>query len=262
MLSSKIKTHWDYKDGVLFEERINCVEEEDANFYYNYFNQLNLLEHGSSWLTIGGGAGALELYLAKLKQMNIGYLDPSKNLLDKFLKCAEDQDLSNSIIECHGESFQTARIEHKYDTIVAIHSWYYIGLSTQYFDKVLSCLKKGGKLIIILIHSDSFLPKCIKNFRNNHKDHSLLYSEKFSQWADSIGYNHEHVVGTHVVPKSRYLDSNNILTKTGENFVSYTARVNFEELSAETRTKVTNFLLENTHNNHFEFKFGMLLFKK
>jgi SAM-dependent methyltransferase len=261
MKNNTYKGKWKLKDGDLFESRIRQVEEEDAEFYYSFFEKRGLLENVTSWFGLGAGAGALELIVTSNLNVEIGFLDPSENLVSLFNKRINSAALNHRVREIHCDYFQDIKLEKSYDLIVSLHSWYYIGLNADLLQKALDGLMPQGKLIIIVIHPDSFIADFIREYRTNQNSENPITSDQISNWANSLGFKHKYLEEIHQVTKERYIN-NNQLTLNGKNFVSYTSRMDWNSITPDIQKEIFSFLEKNIVNDCFQFKFGLLIFDK
>ena len=207
--------------------KFNSDEGGNFSVYYPWLESLQTLKKNMSFFSIGGGYGALEAHIAKNFDAKFGFLEPTPSLYaqaqERFLRFG----VSSHQIEQHQTTFQETEYTNQYDLVLAIHSWYYIGLFEEQFRKALAMIKPGGRLMIAL-SSNKDWDKQILNSVGAHD--TFMTFENLKTWTDSI--NIPSII--HTQDREKKLDDlvkGGTATQSAQDWITYMARKPWEQYS-------------------------------
>ena len=259
MKNKKTKTLWSNQTANIYANKNQTGPPSVLRFIYPKMHKENLFFKNMSLLSIGGGTGILETKIAKEFNALIGYIDPSKPMYKKFEETIKNNMADNQIIEKYYGTFQTYKSNHKYDLIIAVHSWHYIGCNENFLKKALSYLSSKGKLCIVLTSSNSF-SKPLKDILHP-KGHSFLNHEELSAWAEKQHLTHRSVPVDKLVPLDKFI-KNNEFTNYGRYWMELIGRKEWSNISEHTKKQAKEILISYSVNNVLNDRWGMLIFNK
>ena len=222
---------------------------------YQYLRACGLLQGVKSVLSIGSGDAAVEIRLAGELGFELGVVEPAEDYLKKSLAGAEAAGIR--LREAHHGSFQSYQSHLKYDLVLSLYSWFAFGFDRQVLEKALSCRAPGGKLVICLQGEASPSTQISGLSRASGIN---LTSEKISQWATELGFDHRVEVYHGVVPAPTYLD-NRGLTQTGRDLVSFLLATPWDDVTPELRAKTLGILQESLCDGNVDFESPCLIFE-
>lgn len=204
--------------------------------------QHEIVRPGSSLFSIGGGFGALEGRLANDYRVKVSLLDPGRKLVKAFQNRMTRLGLPHLLQDTWVERFQDFSYPKKFDSVISVHSWYYIGKSRESLDKALSlCKPKGGSLYIALTaRKGNFCD--LQTLISKADQRPAFFFDDFADWAKSEGFDFE----TNTWPVDRdinYFFSNGEFTPHGRDWISLIHRTPWEEISDELKAHVKDFFL-------------------
>ncbi len=138
----------------LFEAFLQLVDDSEAQTYA----LLDLLswEEARSLLSIGGGKGLVEASLLRNSpRAKISYLDPSREQCEEFRQHMKDENLLERVEDVAETTFQAYKTNQKFDRILSIFSWYFIGANQDMLKRLLDLLTPGGAACIVLPNTGS-----------------------------------------------------------------------------------------------------------
>jgi len=138
----------------LFELFLKLVDDSEAQA--DALLDLSTWEDTHSLLSIGGGAGIVESTLLRnAPQAKIWYLDPSPEQCLAFRRHMRQEDLLDRVQEVVETTFQAYTTEQKFDRIVSMFSWFYVGTDQRWLSKLLNLLGLDGTAFLVLPNVDS-----------------------------------------------------------------------------------------------------------
>lgn len=166
----------------LFQEFHKLVDDSDA--------QTSALLEKVSWeeartlLSIGGGKGLVEASLLRnASQAKLWYLDPSSEQCDEFRQYMQSENLLDRVETVEEKTFQEYSTHLKFDRILSIFSWYFMGSNKQQLTKLLNLLTPSGKACIVLPNVNSIFADFTRSMSPN-KHMTLVGNEVFSVLAE------------------------------------------------------------------------------
>ena len=138
----------------LFEVFLKLVDDSQAQTAA----LLDLIswEDTRSLLSIGGGEGIVEATLLRnAPQAKLWYLDPSPEQCQAFRRHMKQEHLLERVAEIAATTFQMYETRQKFDRIVSMFSWFYIGTHQRWLRKLLNLLSSNGAACLVLPNSES-----------------------------------------------------------------------------------------------------------
>ena len=138
----------------LFEAFLKLVDDSDAQT--SALLDLVSWEDARSLLSIGGGKGLVEASLLRNSpQAKISYLDPSPEQCEKFRQYLRQENLLERVEHVAEITFQDYKTNQKFDRILSIFSWYFMGANKHQLTKLLDLLTSSGAACIVLPNAGS-----------------------------------------------------------------------------------------------------------
>jgi len=138
----------------LFEAFLKLVDDSDAQTAA--LLDMVSWEDAHSLLSIGGGKGLVEASLLhNAPQAKVWYLDPSSEQCEEFRQYMRQQQLLDRVESVVAKTFQAYDTRNKFDRILSIFSWYFIGANKQSLNKLLDLLTPNGVAGIVLPNAGS-----------------------------------------------------------------------------------------------------------
>lgn len=133
----------------LFEAFLNLVDDSET--------LLAALLSSTDWkdahslLSVGGGQGIIEAsILRNAPHASLWYLDPSGEQCDAFRQYMKTAGLSQRVRDIAQTTYQDYRTDQRFDRVLSIFSWFYIGTEGRWLTKLLNLLTVGGTAILVL----------------------------------------------------------------------------------------------------------------
>jgi hypothetical protein len=255
-MSSK-KLPWKPEFGVQFGK---TESDTGGNFetFYPLLKAEKLIFPKMRLLSIGGGYGAMEVHIAKELGAKLGFVEPSPNLMKAFERRVEAAGIASQITERIEAPFQKANLKFRYDLILSIHSWYYIGCDEMQLRKALSHLEPKGVLYIALSSSSCPIVKTIG--RVSPKSEPTFHLEDLAAYARSKNIRFETKEYQSDVELSRYV-SDGELTEYGRHWLAYFARTEWTKIPEAVRLEARDSLVQSSVGGIIRDRFGALIFK-
>jgi SAM-dependent methyltransferase len=109
-----------------------------------------------SLLSVGGGEGLVEAELLRhAPDAGIWYMDPSPEQAAAFRAHLDAGGLSSRIRDTTQSTFQDFATSHRFDRIVSMFSWFFVGADEPELHKLIGLLAPGGIAMIVLPGSES-----------------------------------------------------------------------------------------------------------
>ena len=207
----------------------------------------------STVLSIGIGAGHLECQLVRKSGIALSYVERSQPMIEAIRRNMERYGLSQNVVEAFEGSFEDAPIEHTYDLVLSLDSWYHIGRHKTALEKALSLRAPGGRLLIQLMNQDRQLYWVLDQVRG------LMSSNDLSAWALEQGFEHGYFEHSHWVPVSR-LAVDGRPTDGFKHFVAFAKGQAWDELSDAERDEAVDAVHTLQRDGALETRHGYLLF--
>jgi len=139
---------------ILFEAFLNLVDDSDAQT--STLLDLISWEDTRSLLSIGGGKGLVEASLLRNSpRAKISYLDPSPEQCEKFRQHMQQENLLERVEHTVELTIQEYKTNQKFDRILSIFSWYFIGANKHLLARLLDLLTPSGAACIVLPNTGS-----------------------------------------------------------------------------------------------------------
>lgn len=108
-------------------------------------------EEARSLLSIGGGMGVVEATLLRETPLEmVWYLDPSPEQCEAFRQYWQQENLLEHVQAVHETTFQDFSTPQKFDRILSMFSWFYIGTAKRWLEKLLALLTSSGVACLVL----------------------------------------------------------------------------------------------------------------
>jgi len=138
----------------LFEAFLKLVDDSEAQT--SALLDLVSWEDARSFLSIGGGKGLVEASLIRKSPLaKIWYLDPSPEQCKEFRQYMQQENLLERVEHVAEVTFQEYETSQKFDRILSIFSWYFIGANRRPINKLLDLLTPNGAACIVLPNTGS-----------------------------------------------------------------------------------------------------------
>jgi len=138
----------------LFEAFLKLVDDADAQT--SVLLDLISWEDVRSFLSIGGGKGLVEASLLRNSpRAKIWYLDPSPEQCEEFRQHMQQENLLERVEHIAEKTFQEYKTNQKFDRILSIFSWYFIGANKHSLTRLLDLLTPSGVACIVLPNTGS-----------------------------------------------------------------------------------------------------------
>lgn len=217
--------------------------------------KLELINVGDSVLSIGAGAGEIEIALMKNQHVKLGYIDPSPAFVKHFREAISKEELQSQIIEIFPDTFQNYHTTLKYKYIISIHSWQYIGFDEVQLKKALNILDENGALCIALTSEKAFSHE-LKNLVN--PNHGFINYEELSRWAIKLGFENK----CHHIKNLQAFDQfllNNEFTEYSKNMICLLSRKDWHEISDEIKSQAKTIFHRYEKNGFIDNAWGFLV---
>jgi hypothetical protein len=138
----------------LFEAFLRLVDDYDA--------QTAALVDLTSWkdvgslLSVGGGGGIVEATLLRNAPLaKLWYLDPSQEQCQAFRQHMRREHLLERVEDVAQTTFQEYEMSRKFDRIVSMFSWFFVGIDKRWLTKLLDLLTPTGVACLVLPNTES-----------------------------------------------------------------------------------------------------------
>lgn len=138
----------------LFEVFLGLVDDSEAQT--GALLELISWENAESLLSVGGGEGKVEVALLRhMPRAKIWYFDPSPEQCKAFRQNMSNETLLDRVSDIAETTFQEYSAVRRFDRIISMFSWFYIGTEDRWLDKLRGLLNTTGIAAIILPNSTS-----------------------------------------------------------------------------------------------------------
>lgn len=138
----------------LFEAFLKLVDDSDAQTAA--LLDLTSWKAASSLLSIGGGEGIVEASLLRnAPQAKIWYLDPSPEQCQAFHQHMKREHLLERVVDVTQTTFQEYDTRQRFDRIVSMFSWFFVGKDKRWLVKLLDLLTPNGTACLVLPNTGS-----------------------------------------------------------------------------------------------------------
>jgi len=150
----------------LFEAFLKLVDDSDAQT--SVLMELVSWDDARSLLSIGGGEGLVEASLLRNSpRAKISYLDPSLEQCKKFRQHMQQKNLLERVEHVAEMTFQEYKTNHKFDRILSIFSWYFMGANKYLLTRLLDLLTPEGVACIVLPNKASIFADFTRSMSPN-----------------------------------------------------------------------------------------------
>lgn len=108
-----------------------------------------------NFLSIGAGAGDLEILISEQLQVPFGYQEYSPSLSSAFLARMAELGRMAKLLEGNVGKFEDAVLSYTYDLILSVHAWYYISIEPAIFLKLSKLMSAEARVLVVLHRSES-----------------------------------------------------------------------------------------------------------
>lgn len=226
---------------------------------YPQIKNLELFKQDTSVLAIGPGSGHVEVELAIDYNAQLTLVEPSKLFTTDFEKQIQKLNLQKNVAHIFNDKFENYFTDAKFDLILAVHSWHYIGLDINQLKKAVSMLSPGG-IFCIAQTSEKAFTKDLKDLL--YPDgHFFINVEELSRFCHENDLNHKLIIVPKLLPFSRYIE-NNQLTPYTKSWLSFMGRRNPDEILSSVRSQAIEILKKYESNGFIDDAWGVVLFEK
>jgi SAM-dependent methyltransferase len=139
-----------------------------------------------SLLSVGGGEGLVEAELLRhAPDAGIWYLDPSPEQAAAFRSLLDARGLSSRVRGVAQSTFEDFATPHRFDRIVSMFSWFFVGADEPELRKLIDLLAPGGMALIVLPGRESI--EADFNYALSPDRHTTLVSEDLVAGLERIG---------------------------------------------------------------------------
>lgn len=207
---ASLTSNWDRDESSRFRSASQIVPggalpQMEACFH-SYLSKRRIFGSTVLLLSIGPGEALLEKHLVSSGEIgSVFVVEPDSRLFSKLVGS------KNEKIEGRCAKFQDFATDQRFDHVISLNSWYYIGTDTQALEKALSLLKPSGSLIIGVISETTFGNHIQSRFR---KKEPYLTGQQIAAWLDTNHYKYDITLDGYSLPLSRFV-SGETLTESG-----------------------------------------------
>jgi len=169
----------------LFEAFLRLADDSEA--------QTAALLNLTSWsdvrslLSVGGGEGIVEATLLRnAPRAEVWYLDPSPEQVDAFRAHMQREHLLDRVQGVAESTFQDYTTSQKFDRIVSMFSWFFIGTAQPELEKLIDLLAPGGVACLVLPNTDSIEADFNRSFSPDKR--TTLVSDDVVDALGDLGY--------------------------------------------------------------------------
>src|SRR5574341_505230 len=139
---------------VLFEAFLKLVDDSEAQAAA--LLDLTSWKDARSLLSIGGGEGIVEAALLRnAPQAKVWYLDPSPEQCQAFRQHLRREHLLERVEDVAETTFQEYNTGQRFDRIVSMVSWFFVGTDKRWLSKLLDLLSPRGTASLVLPNAKS-----------------------------------------------------------------------------------------------------------
>jgi SAM-dependent methyltransferase len=139
-----------------------------------------------SLLSIGGGEGLVEAELLRhAPDAGIWYMDPSPEQAAAFRAHLDAGGLSSRVRGIAQSTFQEFATPHRFDRIVSMFSWFFVGTNKPDLHKLIDLLAPGGMALIVLPGRESIEADLYEALSPDR--HTTLVSQDLVMGLEGIG---------------------------------------------------------------------------
>ncbi|UCG23596.1 MAG: class I SAM-dependent methyltransferase [Chloroflexota bacterium] len=138
----------------LFEVFLKLVDDYDAQTAA--LLDLTSWDTTSSLLSVGGGEGIVEATLLRnAPKAKVWYLDPSPEQCQAFRRHMKREHLLERVEDVSQTTFQEYNTQRRFDRIVSMFSWFFVGTSRRWLVKLIDLLNPNGTACLVLPNTES-----------------------------------------------------------------------------------------------------------
>jgi SAM-dependent methyltransferase len=138
----------------LFEAFLKLVDDSETQTAA--LLDLTSWQDARSLLSVGGGEGVVEATLLRNAPLaKVWYLDPSPEQCQAFRQHLRRENLLERVEDVAETTFQEYDTRQKFDRIVSMFSWFYIGPDKRWLSKLLDLLSSKGTACLVLPNAGS-----------------------------------------------------------------------------------------------------------
>lgn len=227
-----------------------------VNTLYAYLIASGVLEGAKNLLSLGAGAGEVEIRIAQETGRQIAAVEPSPAYFEQFRRGAAQAGVELLVLEAHCESFQEYQPLRQYDVVLSLFSWFAFGLDREMLLKALACRQPAGKLLICLPTEDCPASRISAFSRSAGIN---LTSDALSAWASREGFAHDYDIYHGVVPAELYLRQGE-LTEQGRDLASFLAATPWAEMPESMQAECRDAIAAGRRGDQIDHASGCLIF--
>lgn len=255
LLRNRMK--WDEKTALKYSG-MGAKNSSRIMHTYPELLKLGLIKDGDSVLSIGAGAGEIEIALMQNQHIKLGYIDPSPAFVKHFRNEVTHKNLDSQVTEIFTNTFQNYTPSQKYHVIICIHAWQYIGFDESQLKKAINLLDKNGALCIALTSEKAFNHE-LKNLVHPH--HGFINYEELSRWASQLGYANECHHVTNLQSFEQFLLDDEF-TEYSINMMCLLSRKDWNEISDNIKNKAKTIFHRYEKNAYIDNAWGFVIFHR
>jgi len=193
-----------------------------------------------SLLSVGGGEGNVEATLLRnAPEAEIWYLDPSPEQADAFRARMEREHLVDRVREIAESTFQDFTTSQKFDRIVSMFSWFFVGTAEPELEKLIGLLAPDGVACLVLPNTDSIEADFNRSLSPDQR--TTLVGGEVVQALDDLGYESTRHMFTKWLPDEEMFDGR-AASEAGLAFAAFVAMRPISTLTASERSLIAELM--------------------
>ncbi len=251
------KNHWNEQTSKDYE-RFRAEGSSLLTHIYPELKKLNLFHFNDSVLSIGPGGGWLETSLALEYHAKLSIVEPSAHSVETFQHEISNLNLETQVAEIFIDKFENISNDQRFDLILAIHSWHYIGLDITQLKKALTLLSPRGKFCIAQTSEQSFTRKLKELLYPN--GHFFIDIEEISRLCEKNNLAHEQIIIPKILPIDRYIKDEQ-LTDYSKSWLCMIGRKTLDDLPESLLEEAKHIIQSYAKNGTIDDGWGVVIFQ-
>jgi len=193
-----------------------------------------------SLLSVGGGEGIVEAALLRNAPMaEVWYLDPSPEQVDAFRAYMQREHLLDRVKGVAESTFQDYTTSQKFDRIVSMFSWFFIGTAQRELEKLIDLLAPDGVACLVLPNTDSIGADFNRSLSPDKR--MTLVGDEVVRALDDLGYGSTRHAFTKWLPGDEMFEGE-AASKASLAFAAFVAMRPIDAFTASERDHIADLL--------------------
>jgi SAM-dependent methyltransferase len=193
-----------------------------------------------SLLSVGGGEGNVEATLLRnAPEAEIWYLDPSPEQVEAFGIHMEREHLLDRVKGMAESTFQDYTTAQKFDRIVSMFSWFFVGKGRRELEKLIDLLAPDGVACLVLPNTDSIEADFNRHLSPDQR--TTLVGGEVVQALDDLGHESTRHTFTKWLADDEMFDGQ-AASEASLAFAAFVAMRPISELTASERSLIAELL--------------------